>query len=150
MTAVESEGKTLSYRELNERANQVAHYLRKRGVGPEVLVGVCLNRTPEMVIGLLGIWKAGGAYVPFDPTYPQERLSYMMQDSAAKFLLTSSELKRLFPPPTTRPSCSIRIGSEIAKESSANPEPSRCALESGLRDVHLRIDGRAQGRDDPA
>ena len=122
-TAVVFQGKTLSYRELNERANQMAHYLRKRGVGPEVLVGVCLNRTPEMVIGLLGIWKAGGAYVPLDPTYPQERLSFMMEDSAAKFLLTSSELKRLFPPVADKAIALDSDWGQIAKESSANPVP---------------------------
>jgi amino acid adenylation domain-containing protein len=124
MTAVVSEGKTLSYRELNERANQVAHYLRKRGVGPEVLVGVCLNRTPEMVIGLLGIWKAGGAYVPLDPAYPWERLSYMMRDSAAKFLLTSGELKRHIPSADDKAILLDSDWNQIAKESSVNPESS--------------------------
>ncbi len=123
LTAVVHQGKTLSYRELNERANQVAHYLRKRGVGPETLVGVCLNRTPEMVIGLLGIWKAGGAYVPLDPTYPQDRLSYMMKDSAAKFLLTSSELKQLFPSAADKTIVLDADWNLIASESSTNPEP---------------------------
>jgi amino acid adenylation domain-containing protein len=124
LTAVVYQAKTLSYRELNERANQVAHYLRKRGVGPEVLVGVCLNRTPEMAIGLLGIWKAGGAYVPLDPAYPQDRLSFMMQDSAAKFLLTSSELKRLFPNAGGKTISLDSDWDQIAKESSLNPESS--------------------------
>jgi amino acid adenylation domain-containing protein len=124
MIAVASDGKTLSYRELNERANQVAHYLRKRGVGPEVLVGVCVNRTPEMVIALLGIWKAGGAYVPLDPAYPRERLSYMMQDSAAKFLLTTGELKRLIPSADDKAILLDADWKQIAKESSATPEPS--------------------------
>jgi amino acid adenylation domain-containing protein len=122
LTAVVSEDKTLSYRELNERANQLAHYLRKRGVGPEVLAGICLNRTPEMVIGLLGIWKAGGAYVPLDPAYPRERLSYMMRDSAAKFLLTSGELKRLIPSADDKAILLDSDWRQIAKESSANPE----------------------------
>lgn len=122
LTAVVYQGQTLSYRELNARANQVAHYLRKRGVGPETLVGVCLNRTPELVIGLLGIWKAGGAYVPLDPAYPPERLSYMLQDSAAKFLLTSSELKRLFPSAADKAILVDADWDAIAKESSENPE----------------------------
>jgi len=121
-TAVVCDDKTLSYRELNERANQVAHYLRKRGVGPEVFVGLCLNRTPEMVIGLLGIWKAGGAYVPLDPAYPWERLSYMMRDSAAKFLLTSGELKRHIPSADDQAILIDSDWKQIAKESSANPE----------------------------
>ena len=85
------EDRQLTYRELNERANQVAHYLQKRGVGPEVLVGVCLERCPEMLIALLGIWKAGGAYVPLDPAYPTDRLSFMVKDAAVKVLLTDNK-----------------------------------------------------------
>ena len=68
----------LTYRELNQRANQLAHYLRKLGVGPEVLVGVCVERSMEMIVGILGILKAGGAYVPLDPSYPDERLAFML------------------------------------------------------------------------
>src|SRR6202165_2670836 len=74
--AVEYEGERLSYGELNRRSNQLAHYLRKLGVGPEVRVGICVERSLEMVVGLLGILKAGGAYVPLDPAYPAERLAY--------------------------------------------------------------------------
>jgi amino acid adenylation domain-containing protein len=81
----------LSYGELNERANQVAHYLQKLGVGAESLVGVCMQRSPEMVIALLGIWKAGGAYVPLDPAYPRERLSFMLKDAGVKVLLTEEK-----------------------------------------------------------
>ena len=124
LTAVVHQGRTLTYRELNERANQVAHFLRTRGVGPETLIGVCQNRTPELVISLLGIWKAGGAYIPLDPTYPADRLSFMMKDSAAKFLVTTSELSKLFPSATEN---TILIDSDwdkIAKESTANPAPS--------------------------
>jgi amino acid adenylation domain-containing protein len=123
LTAVVYRGESLNYRELNERANQVAHYLRNRGVGPEAIVGVCMNRTPEMVIALLGIWKAGGAYVPLDPAYPQERLSYMLTDSAAKFLLTTEEWKGLFPSAADKTILLDSDWPEIAKESSANPAP---------------------------
>lgn len=123
LTAVVYEGRTLTYREVNERANQVAHYLRKRGVAPDTLIGLCLNRTPEMAIGLLGIWKSGGAYVPLDPAYPHERLSYMMQDSAAKFLLTSSELRHLFPSAADKMILVDADWKQIAKESNVNPEP---------------------------
>ena len=122
--AVVCQGTTLTYRTLNERANQLAHYLRGRGVGPEVLIGVCMNRTPEMVIGLLGIWKAGGAYVPLDPSYPRERLSFMLQDSAAKFLLTSDDLKDLFPAASEKTICLDSHWDAIAKENICNPESS--------------------------
>ncbi|MCC6810925.1 MAG: amino acid adenylation domain-containing protein, partial [Deltaproteobacteria bacterium] len=87
--AVAFDGQTLSYRELDERSNQLAHYLRKRGVGPETLVPICMERSAEMVVGLLGILKAGGAYVPLDPSYPRDRLEYMLADSGAKLLVTS-------------------------------------------------------------
>nr|WP_328821891.1 non-ribosomal peptide synthase/polyketide synthase [Pseudomonas carbonaria] len=82
----------LTYRDLNRRANRLAHKLRERGVGPDVLVGIALERSPEMVVGLLAILKAGGAYVPLDPEYPQERLAYMMEDSRATLLLTQGAL----------------------------------------------------------
>ena len=78
----------LTYGELNRRANQLAHYLRKRGVGAESLVGICVERSLEMVVGLLGILKAGGTYVPLDPDYPKERLGFMMEDTGTPVLLT--------------------------------------------------------------
>jgi aspartate racemase len=90
------EGQQLSYRELNERANQLAHHLRGLGVGPEVLVGLCMERCPEMVVGLLAILKAGGAYVPLDPAYPSERLAFMLADTAAPVLLTQSSPAHMF------------------------------------------------------
>jgi amino acid adenylation domain-containing protein len=86
--AITFAGQQLTYRELNYRANQLAHYLQAMQVGPEVLVGICMERSLEMVIGLLGILKAGGAYVPLDPTYPQERLAFMLQDSQLSVLVT--------------------------------------------------------------
>jgi amino acid adenylation domain-containing protein len=82
------EDQQLTYRELNARANQLAHYLRSLGVGPDVLVGICLERSLEMVIGLLGILKAGGAYVPLDPSYPPERKAFMLEDSRSPVLVT--------------------------------------------------------------
>ena len=88
--AVVFEDQQLTYRELNPRANQLAHHLRALGVGPEVLVGICMERSLEMVIGLLGILKAGGAYVPLDPAYPQERLAFMLEDAQAPVLLTQA------------------------------------------------------------
>ncbi|MEG4484235.1 amino acid adenylation domain-containing protein [Microcoleus sp. D2_18a_B4] len=89
--AVEFEEEQLTYRELNRRANQVAHYLRSLGVKPEVPVGFCVERTLARVIGLLGIFKSNGLYVPLDPTYPEERLAYMLSDSQAQVLLTTEK-----------------------------------------------------------
>ncbi|MCA1592425.1 MAG: non-ribosomal peptide synthetase [Acidobacteria bacterium] len=91
--AVRHEGRELSYGELNKRANQLAGYLRKRGVGPEVLVGICLPRSVEMIVGLLGILKAGGAYVPLDPAYPKQRLEYMLGDTGARLLVTEEGMR---------------------------------------------------------
>jgi len=90
--AVVFEDQQLTYRELNGRANQLAHYLRSLGVGPDVLVGICVERSLEIVIGLLGILKAGGAYVPLDSDYPSERLAYMLEDSQMPVLLTQEKL----------------------------------------------------------
>jgi amino acid adenylation domain-containing protein/non-ribosomal peptide synthase protein (TIGR01720 family) len=95
--AVVFDNQQLTYRHLNERANQLAHYLQKLGVKPELLVGICIERSLEMIVGLLGILKAGGAYVPLDPSYPKERLSYMLEDTGVKVLLTQRSLTELLP-----------------------------------------------------
>ncbi|MDZ8183920.1 MAG: amino acid adenylation domain-containing protein [Nostoc sp. ChiSLP02] len=87
----------LTYRELNNRANQLAHYLRSLGVKPEVRVGICVERSLEMVIGILAILKAGGAYVPLDPAYPAERLAFMLEDVEASILLTQTHLQNQLP-----------------------------------------------------
>ena len=112
----------LSYQELNERANQVAHYLRRRGVGPDVLVGVSLHRTPFLVIGLLGVWKAGGAYVPLDPTYPPDRLAFMLEDAAIRVLLTDEKALGLFPDVAAELICLDADWDLIERESRANPD----------------------------
>ena len=96
-TAAEFEGKRLTYRELNSRANQLAHYLRSQGVGPQKLVGLCVQRSLKMMIGLLGILKAGAAYVPLDPEYPRERLQFMTADAQISVLVTQ---KGLVDPPS--------------------------------------------------
>ncbi|MEK8015452.1 MAG: amino acid adenylation domain-containing protein, partial [Candidatus Parabeggiatoa sp.] len=90
--AVVFEDQQLTYDELNRRANQLAHYLQSLGVKPEVLVGICVERSLEMVVGLLAILKAGGAYVPLDPTYPKERLAFMLADAQVPVLLTQEKL----------------------------------------------------------
>src|SRR5579859_2090981 len=95
-TAVVFEHQMLSYGELNRRANQLAHYLRELGVRPDSRVAICVERSLEMIIGVLGILKAGGAYVPLDPVYPRERLAFMLQDSAPMALLTQSHLRKVF------------------------------------------------------
>jgi amino acid adenylation domain-containing protein len=95
--AVVFEDQRLTYRELNERSNQLAHCLLESGVGPEVLVGICAERSLEMVIGLLGILKAGGAYVPLDPAYPGERLAFMMEDADVPVLLIQEHLRDKLP-----------------------------------------------------
>ncbi|MFK3820540.1 amino acid adenylation domain-containing protein [Pseudomonas sp. NPDC089407] len=96
-TALSCGGQTLSYAELNRRANQLAHRLRESGVGPDVLVGLSVERSLEMVVGLLGILKAGGAYVPLDPESPQDRLAYLFEDSGIALLLTQAHLRDVLP-----------------------------------------------------
>jgi amino acid adenylation domain-containing protein len=91
--AVTFENQKLTYRELNRKANQLAHHLIDLGIGANVLVGICVERSLEMIVGILGILKAGGAYVPLDPTYPQERLAFMLEDSQVSVLLTQSSVK---------------------------------------------------------
>ena len=95
--AVIFEDKQLTYGQLNERANQLARYLQGLGVGPDTLVGICIERSLEMVVGLLGILKSGGAYVPLDPEYPKERLAFMLADAGSPILLTHSGLQGSLP-----------------------------------------------------
>jgi len=86
------EDRQMTYQELNQCANQLAHYLQALGVGPEVLVGICIERSIKMIVGLMGILKAGGAYVPLDPTYPPERLAFMLEDARVSLVLTEQRL----------------------------------------------------------
>jgi aspartate racemase len=118
----------LTYRELNERANQLAHYLQKRGVGPETLVGICVGRSIKMIVGLLAILKAGGAYVPLDVSYPKARLSFMIEDGRIPFLLTGQSNGSL----PSHNSTVIDIYAEynqIAQESTEDP-PSNVTSEN--------------------
>jgi amino acid adenylation domain-containing protein len=103
--AVTCGDQNLTYRELNARANQLAHYLQTRGVGPETPVGVCAERSAEMIVALLGILKAGGAYVPLDPNYPSERLAFMLEDSSVPLLLTQRRLLDKLPEGQTEIVC---------------------------------------------
>src|SRR5450631_265041 len=95
--AVVYEDASLTYGELNARANQLARHLRSLGAGPGVLVGLMVERSLEMVIGMLGILKAGGAYVPLDPAYPTERLAYMLEDAQLSLVLTQEHLLSALP-----------------------------------------------------
>ncbi len=111
----------LSYQDVNQRANQLAHYLRASCVGPNVLVGLCIERSPEMVIGLLGILKAGGAYVPLDPTYPSERLAFMVEDAQAPILVMQQHLMTKLPTCTTRTICLDADAPLLAQQSQSEP-----------------------------
>jgi myxalamid-type nonribosomal peptide synthetase MxaA len=126
--------KQLTYRELDRYANQLAHYLQKLGVQPEFKVGLCIERSPEMIVGLLGILKAGGAYLPLDPTYPPERLDFMLSDSEVSILLTTQKLKSQIsqlPGKDVSPESNSGVNivrqiicldtDDFAKESSTNP-----------------------------
>src|SRR5262245_9181102 len=96
--ALTFQGQQLTYEELNRRANRLAERLCALGVGPEARVALCLERSLEMVIGVLGVLKAGGAYVPLDPAYPPERLAFMLQDAQARVLVTQPHLRATLPP----------------------------------------------------
>ena len=113
---------SFSYAELNARANQLAHYLQRLGVVPGTLVGICVERSLEMIVGLLGILKAGGAYVPIDPAYPADRLAFLLQDSATPVLLTQAHLLEQLPSTSTRLLCLDRDWAEMAQESGENPQ----------------------------
>jgi amino acid adenylation domain-containing protein len=96
-TALVFGGERVTYGELNARANRLARHLRSLGVGPDVLVGVCMERTPEMIVALFAVLKAGGAYVPVDPAYPAERIAYMLEDTGAPVVLTQSRVADRLP-----------------------------------------------------
>jgi amino acid adenylation domain-containing protein len=112
----------LTYQELNARANQLAHHLQVLGIGPDVLVGICVERSLEMIVGLLGILKAGGAYVPLDPEYPQERLEFMIADSHTPVLLTQAKLAQALPTQKAQVICLDADWKTIAQQRQENPE----------------------------
>jgi amino acid adenylation domain-containing protein len=112
----------LKYRELNARANQLAHRLRRLGVGPDVLVAVCMKRSLEMVVGLLGVLKAGGAYVPLDPAHPQEHLAFLLEDTQAPILLTQPSLLHSLPKHEASVLCLEPTWQAIVGERRENPQ----------------------------
>lgn len=114
-----------TYTELNARANQLARYLIRMGVGPEVRVGILLGRTPDLLVAILGIWKAGGAYVPIDPCYPAERVSYLLSDAGVTVVLTDSTIcatSERFEPASCSVLCLDSEWPRIANESTGNPD----------------------------
>src|ERR1700730_953776 len=118
--ALIDEDEEVNYSELNRRANQIAHHLRKLTVGPEELVGICVERSCDMVVGLLGILKAGGAYVPLDVRHPKERLSFMLEDAGVKILLTQERLLECLPAHTAEVVCLDRDWDLIAHADKQN------------------------------
>ncbi len=112
-----------TYRELNRRANQLAHYLQSLGVHSNVLVGFCVERSLDMVVGLLGILKAGGAYVPLDPSYPSERLSFMLEDAQAPVLVTQQHLTARLSSQGTSVVCLDRDAEVLAGQPATDPDP---------------------------
>src|SRR6185437_1930254 len=112
------EGRT-SYKELNVRANQIARYLQRLGAGRESIVAVCLQRTPELIAAMLGIWKAGAAYLPLDPQYPQERLGFMLADAGAQVVITLASLRERVNGTGAAVLCLDEIAGQIEAESGA-------------------------------
>ncbi|MBC1238392.1 condensation domain-containing protein [Nostoc sp. 2RC] len=118
--AVVFKNEQLTYRELNTRANQLAHRLQALGVEPDVLVGICVERSWEMLVGILGILKAGGAYVPIDPMYPQQRLNYLLEDSQVSIILTQERLVKNLPDIGAQVLCLDTLWDAIAQEGDEN------------------------------
>ncbi|MEH1814618.1 MAG: amino acid adenylation domain-containing protein [Nostoc sp.] len=116
--------KQLTYRELNNQANQLAQYLEQLGVQPEVMVGICVERSLDMVVGLLGILKAGGVYIPLDPTYPQERLAFMLEDTNVPVLLTQQRLVKQLPAHTAKVICLDSDWTNLVGKNTDNPNSS--------------------------
>lgn len=112
---------TLNYDTLNRKANQLAHYLRRYEVGPDVLVGISLERSPELIIAMLAVWKAGGAYVPLDPSYPSDRLHFKIDNANVSILLTQEKLVDKFPHQTRQVICLDTDWPTIASELESNP-----------------------------
>ena len=121
-TALVSDEMTLTYDELNRQANQVAHWLMRLGAKPETMIGLCMERSFETYVVMLGIVKAGAAYVPLDPAYPAPRLEFLIKDSAVSFVLTTEKLRKLLPLSRTKVISFNQAREEISREKEVNPE----------------------------
>ncbi|MDQ2975526.1 MAG: amino acid adenylation domain-containing protein [Acidobacteriota bacterium] len=117
----------LTYRQLNTRANQLAHYLKAKGVAAETRVGICIERSPEMIVALLAILKAGGVYVPLDPAYPQARLRFMLEDAEVPLLLTRKALRETLDCQSVQVICLDNLEDDINRENPSNPESASTA-----------------------
>jgi len=145
--AIVFEDEQLTYRELNIRANKLAHHLQQLGIVPDVLVGICLERSMEMIVGLLGILKAGGAYVPLDPAYPQERLNFMLEDAQVSILLTHSLLASLLKEAwgERQHGLTVVCVDKDLEEYSVNLSPYPSPRRRGEPDSPLPLQGRGAG-----
>ena len=148
-TAVIFEDRVLTYAALDAHANRLAHHLQSLGVGPETMVGLCVERSPEMVVGLLGILKAGGAYLPLDPNYPRERLAFMLADAGCPVLVTQQALLDRLPEDGTAHRHVVRLDADapaIARQPGTAPPLDARSAASGLCDLHLGLDRNTEGR----
>jgi amino acid adenylation domain-containing protein len=143
--AVYSAVEQVTYRELDQRANQLAHYLQGLGVGPEVLVGLCMGRSVEMIVALLAVLKAGGAYVPLDPESPQQRLSFMLEDAGVRVLLSQERFKEELPPFGGQVIFLDRDRKRIARESVERPASSTDASNAAYVIYTSGSTGRPKG-----
>jgi len=143
LTRVVFEDQELSYAQLNARANQLGNYLRALGVKPETLVGLCVDRSVELVVGMLGILKAGGAYLPLDPNYPTERFDFILHDAACAWAITKQHLESRIPSTGARVLVWSAEQESLAQQSTANP--GRRADPSNLAYVifNVRLYGQA-------
>ncbi len=144
--AVLCEGRQLSYAALLAQSNRLAHHLRARGVGPETVVGLCVERSPEMLVGLLGILNAGAAYLPLDPGYPAERLAFMLADAGCPVLVGQARLLGALAGRHSHPGAARRRRTAdrapAGQRTASRPRPAT----PGLRHLHLRLDRNPQGR----
>ena len=140
------EEEKLTYGELDARSSQLAHHLRALGVGPEVVVGQCIERSLEMLIGLLGILKAGGAYLPLDPSYPPERLSFILADAGSRVLVTRAALRAQLPADGIRIVCldADAAGDRAPRAYCAEQRPQ--AAKRRLRHLYVRLHRQPEGR----
>ena len=150
--AVVFEDRALSYAALDAHANRLAHHLQGLGVGPETVVGLCVERSPEMVVGLLGILKAGGAYLPLDPNYPRERLAFMLADAGCPVLVTQQALLERLPRRCGAGAAGARIvrldadWPAIARQPDTAPHARSRSAPPRLCHLHLGLDRNAEGR----